>query len=213
MITVNYDVYLEAARAASSVDPAHDILHVERVVANAKRILAGEGGREEVVIPALMLHELFSYPKGHPQSKFSGDVCAEKARVVLESSGYPEDDLPLVLDCIANHSFSKGVVPDSLEGKIVQDADRLDAIGAIGIARMFATCAQMQRPFYQSEDPFCVNRPPDDKLYGMDHFYTKLLKLSDQMHTRTAREIALLRQEFMVQFLKQWGQELTYDYF
>lgn len=206
---MNYEPYLEAARAASSVDPAHDILHVERVVRNAQRIMEVEGGRPEIVIPAVLLHELFSYPKGHPDSKYSGDVCAERARVVLEAEGYPEEDLPLVLTCIRDHSFSKGVVPDFLEGKIVQDADRLDAIGAIGVARMFATCAEMQRPFYDNEDPFCEHRDANDKLYGMDHFYTKLLKLADRMHTDTARQMAAQRTEFMHQFLRQWKNELA----
>jgi uncharacterized protein len=208
---MDYSLYFEAARAASSADPAHDILHVERTLRNAERILQSEGGRAEIVIPAVLLHELFSYPKGHPDSKRSGDVCALKAQEILVESGYPEADMPLVLACIRDHSFSKGVVPDFLEGRIVQDADRLDAIGAIGIARLFATCAEMGRPFYHPNDAFCDERLPDDKMYGMDHFYTKLLKLETQMHTRTAREMARERTLFMRQFLKQWGIELALD--
>lgn len=206
---MTYEVYLEAARAASSTDPAHDILHVERVVQNARAILFQEGGREEIVLPAVILHELFSYPKGHPDSKRSGDVCALRAREVLESAGFPEKDMPLVLACIRDHSFSKGVVPDSLEGRIVQDADRLDALGAIGIARTFATCAEMGTPFYQAGDPFCEHRTPDDKSYGIDHFYTKLLRLAEDMHTQTARDMARERTDFIHGFLQQWRRELS----
>ena len=81
-------------------------------------------------------------------------------------------------------------MPETIEGKVLQDADRLDAIGAIGIARCFATCAEMRVPFYNPDDPFCGVREPDDKRWGLDHFYRKLLRIPDGLHTATARAIA-----------------------
>jgi uncharacterized protein len=106
------------------------------------------------------------------------------------------------------HPFSLGVVPTTIEAKVLQDADRLDAIGAIGIARCFATTSVMKRPFYNPEDPFCAKREPDDKSWGLDHFYRKLLRIQDQLHTETARTMARERTAFMQAFLDQLAREL-----
>lgn len=161
-----------------------------------------------MVLTAVLLHELFNYPKGHPLSSRSGEVCAERAAAVLLANGFPEPDQPLVLACIRDHSFSKGVRPETLEGQIVQDADRLDAVGAIGIARCFATSAEMRRPFYDPADPFCSQRPPDDKRWGVDHFYTKLLRIAERMNTPTGRRMAESRIAFMRVYLEQLRSEL-----
>jgi uncharacterized protein len=107
------------------------------------------------------------------------------------------------------HSFSRGLVPDTLEGKVLQDADRLDAIGAIGIARLFATSAAMRRPFYAEEDPFARAREPDDKQFGVDHFFRKLLRIRDGLHTETARAIAAERHDFMHAYLEQLAREIS----
>lgn len=201
--------YFDAAQSRSSTDPAHDYLHVQRVFHNAQLILAETPADADVVLVAVLLHELFNYPKGHPDSARSGDVCAEYAATLLEEHAFPVNKRDLVLDCIRNHSFSKGVVPSHWEGKIVQDADRLDSLGAIGIARCFATSQAMQRPFYHEFDPFAENRTPDDKQYGIDHFYVKLLKLADGMHTGLGRRLASDRTYFMRQYLAQLARELS----
>lgn len=193
---------------ARGAGPAHDFLHVLRVTENARRIGEAEGARLDIVLPAAMLHELFNYPKGHPESHRSGDVCAAHAEVVLRAEGCAAEQIERVCACIRDHAFSKGVVPSDLEGRVVQDADRLDAIGAIGIARCMATCSEMQRPFYQSQDPFCRNREPDDKAWGIDHFYKKLLRIPDTLHTATARALAAERAGAMHAFLSQLEREI-----
>jgi uncharacterized protein len=205
---MDFSPFVQAARDASSKDPAHDFLHVQRVVKNAQLILKDVPADAEVVIPAILLHELFNYPKSDPRSHLSGDICAERAGVILDECHYPPEKRHRVLDCIRFHSFSRGIVPDHIEGKIVQDADRLDAIGAIGIARLFATCAEMQRPFYNDSDPFGKHRELNDKAYGLDHFYTKLFKLADGMHTAVAKEIAFKRTEFMMEYIEQLKSEV-----
>lgn len=205
---VSLTPYIEVARSRAGDDPAHDFLHVTRVAGNATKILKHVTADEDVVMVAVWLHELFNYPKGHPLSHLSGDECAKEAAKVMEQFDFPVDKRAQVLDCIANHSFSKGVVPSSVEGKIVQDADRLDAIGAIGIARCFATCATMERPFYHPEDPLCEAREPDDKAYGVDHFYRKLLRIPDTLHTEAARVMAASRMQMMKDFLEQFKQEV-----
>jgi uncharacterized protein len=192
----------------AGVEPAHDALHVERVMASARRIADAEGADADVCVTAALLHELFNYPKNHPDSSRSGDVCAEHAATLLRAHGYDETFIEKVAYCIRVHSFSRGIQPETLEAKVLQDADRLDAIGAIGIARCFATSADMKRPFYAPDDPFCQAREPDDKQWGIDHFYRKLLRIGDGLHTPTARAIAAERIAFMRAFLDQLAREL-----
>lgn len=206
---MNYEPYWAIAKARAALDPAHDFLHVQRVFQNAERILQRERADETVVLPAILLHELFNYPKGHPDSSKSGDICAEHAGEVLAQLSFPVGKTDHVLACIRNHSFSKGITPDTIEGKIVQDADRLDAIGAIGIARCFASCAEMGRPFYDSDDPFARDRSPNDKEFGIDHFFMKLLRIADGLHTATAQTMASERTTFMKSFLQQLDRELS----
>jgi len=207
---VDYTPYWKAARQATELaEPAHDFLHVQRVHQNAMHILKDVVADEEIVRTAAILHELFNYPKNHPDSKHSGDRCAECANEVLVANGFPVEKLEGVLDAIRNHSFSKGVVPSAVEGKILQDADRLDAIGAIGIARCFATCADMKRPFYDTDDILCREREPNDKEFGVDHFYTKLLQIEAGLHTIAAADIARQRTIFMEQFLSKFAAEVT----
>jgi uncharacterized protein len=196
----------DIARARSGDGPAHDWAHVQRVAGLVRQIVAVEGGDLRVAEAAALLHELFNHPKGHPESHLSGERCAEEAEKVLRSLEWDEDSIARVAYCIRVHSFSRGIFPETLEAKILQDADRLDAIGAIGIARCFATCAEMKRPFYFPEDPFCERRAPDDKLWGVDHFYKKLLKI--EFHTAAARARAEERFAFIRTFLAQLAREI-----
>jgi uncharacterized protein len=193
----------QAARAAcEGRPPAHDWSHVLRVERVARQIAEAEGARVDVVVTAALLHELVNLPKHHPESHRSGDLCAEAALRLLGDSPIAED----VASCIRDHAFSKGAAPRTPEAAILQDADRLDAIGAIGIARCFATSTEMMRPFYADDDPFCRTRAPDDKQWGIDHFYRKLLRI--EFHTKTA---ALARERFamMRAFLDQLEREIT----
>jgi uncharacterized protein len=200
---------LARARAAGN-GPAHDFSHVRRVTESARRIAIAEGADLEIVVPAALLHELFNYPKNHPQSHLSGEVCAEQAALLLRAEHYPEHMIVAICDCIASHAFSRGIVPATLEGKVLQDADRLDAIGAIGVARCFATVGEMRLPFYDADDPFCRSREPDDKSWGLDHFYRKLLRIPDALHTPAARAIAADRVRLMTQFLAQLECEIMF---
>jgi uncharacterized protein len=198
----------EAQARVAEADPAHDFSHVLRVVASARAIATAEGADVDVATTSALLHELFNHPKGHPESHLSGDVCAEHAREVLAREGAAPAFALHVADAIRTHAFSRGLTPTTLEGKILQDADRLDAIGAIGIARCFATCATMKRPLYAPTDPLCRTRAPDDKLWGTDHFFTKLLRIPGQLHTATGRRMAEGRAEAMRAFLSELEREI-----
>ncbi|MEZ4409850.1 MAG: HD domain-containing protein [Polyangiales bacterium] len=197
-----------ARSRCSDVEPAHDFLHVSRVVANAERVARAVGADATVCHLAALLHELVNLPKSHPDSPRSGELCAVDARVALTAEGVDAATVEAVAYAIAVHPFSLGVTPDTLEAKVLQDADRLDAIGAIGVARCFASCASMGRPFYHPDDPLCEARAPDDKRWGVDHFYKKLLTIEEGMHTEAAREMARERTAFMRGFLARFGDEL-----
>lgn len=201
----------EAATLARGAEPAHDFFHVERVVGNALAVARGEDASEDVraaAATAALLHELFTLPKNHPDSARAGDRCAEKARELLDVEGAPKWLIDQVCAAIRDHSFSKGVVPDALPSRILQDADRLDALGAIGLARMWATCADMKRPFYAPEDPFCATRAPDDKRWGLDHVFKKLLVIPERLHTKTARALAEERVAFLRTYIAQLAREI-----
>ena len=201
---------LEASRAQNA-DPAHDILHVRRVARTARVLAQAEQANETVVVCAALLHELFSYPKNDPRSPQSGQECAQRAALVLQADGVDEDIRNAVAYCIAVHPFSLGVVPVTLEARILQDADRLDAIGAVGIARCFSSGAAMGRPFYEETDPFCFSRAPADKEWTLDHFFRKLLKLESGFHTQAARDMARERTNFLRIYLRQFANEIGSD--
>ena len=135
-----------AAARCIGIEPAHDYLHVRRVAESARRLAEAEGASRFIAVAAALLHELFNYPKGHPESHLSGEVCAEHAIAVLRREGCTEPAVTPIAYAIRVHPFSLGITPDTLEARVLQDADRLDSIGAIGIARCFATSADMKRP-------------------------------------------------------------------
>ena len=199
----------EIARAAArTAEAAHDFGHVRRVAVSARAIAEAEGADLDIVLSAALLHELVSLPKDHPDSPRSGYLCAELAADMLQKEGYSIERVEAVAYCIRVHPFSLGVVPETLEAKVLQDADRLDALGAIGIARCFAVGAALGRPFYDPDDPFCRGREPDDKHWTLDHFGRKLLRLPETLHTPSGREIARGRATFLEAFLRQLEQEI-----
>ena len=208
LIWARLDAVAAEASRAQNADPAHDILHVRRVVRTAQHISQAENANENISVCAALLHELFSYSKSDVRSPLSGQECARRARMVLANEGVGETESAAIGYAIAVHPFSLGVLPETTEARILQDADRLDAIGAVGIARCFSSGAAMGRPFYEETDPFCQARPPNDKEYTLDHFYRKLLRLEDGFHTDTAREMARTRTVFLRDFLQQFAHEI-----
>lgn len=189
-------------------DPGHGPAHLERVVATALRLAAEEGARAEVVLPAAWLHDCVHVAKDSPDRARASRLAADRALRFLESSGYPSPILPEVRHAIEAHSYSAGIAPQTTEAKVVQDADRLDALGAIGLARCIAVGAALGRPVYEPRDPFCRARAPDDLGASVDHFYTKLLKLAGTMQTPAGRREAERRTAFLRAFLAQLESEI-----
>ena len=189
-------------------DLAHDILHVQRVVKLATQLAESEQAELNVVLPAAWLHDCLSYPKNHALRSLSSLHAADKAIIFLRSIDYPEQYLLAIHHAISAHSVSGGIDAESLEAKIVQDADRLDALGAIGVARCIQVSSQLQRPLYSAVDAFAEQRVLDDQQFTIDHFYTKLLTLAHSMHTDMAKKIALQRTDWMEGYLQQLALEI-----
>ena len=189
-------------------DSAHDFDHIMRVYKNAQQIIKKEKVNETLVLSAVLLHDIASFPKSDKRSKNSSIESAKKAKTILKKYDFTSDEITIVCDAISEHSFSQKKIPKTIEGKILQDADRLDALGAIGIARVFATGGSLRRQFYNLDDPFCKKRIPDDKIWTLDHFFEKLLKLEFLMNTNSGKIEAKKRTKILKDFLKQLKHEI-----
>lgn len=173
----------------------HDFDHTMRVYRMAIRIAEEENADTEGVALAALLHDV-------DDRKLSPETCRNKDRAVafLRENGVAEERIALIVQIISEISFSSGVgKPSTLEGCCVQDADRLDALGAIGIARTFAFGGSRGRRIH---DPEGV-----DKTTSIQHFYDKLLLLKDLMNTDTGRKMADHRDTFLRQFLSEFYGE------
>ena len=188
----------------------HDWFHIERVWKNAQNIAKGEQCDQEIVALAALLHDI-------ADSKFhSGDetVGPQVARNWLVSKGYPKEKLEHVIAIIENVSY-KGCHNErnhsSIELNVVQDADRLDAMGAIGIARTFNYGGFKNRTIYDQDIAPNLNMSKEEYKMStaptINHFYEKLLLLIELMNTATGKEIALERHRFMETFLDQFYAE------
>jgi len=189
-------------------DSAHDFAHIMRVYKNAQMICKKERVNEKLVLSAVLLHDIVSYPKSDKRSKLSSIQSAEKSKKILKKFNFSSEEIQIISDAIRDHSFSQNKIPTTIVGKILQDADRLDALGAIGIARVFAVGGSEKRPFYNVKDPFCKNRTPDDKIWTLDHFYQKLLKLEYLMNTKSGKIEAKKRTKILNNFLNQLKNEI-----
>lgn len=202
-------LFVERLETHSVPDAAHDLEHIRRVVANARRLTLAEGADWEVVMPAAWLHDCVIVPKSSPDRAMASRLAAEQARGWLETQHWPHGKLDEIAHAIEAHSFSAGIPPRTREAKVLQDADRLDALGAVGLARTLMLGATLQREFYHPVDPFCQSREPDDSLYTLDHLYCKLLKLESTMRTSAGKQEAIRRTAFLHEFLAQLKAELS----
>lgn len=171
-------------------DGAHDQAHLLRVWRNAELILAVEGGDTEILLAACLLHDSVWVDKQSPERSRASRLAALKAENVLSDLGWATDQIQRTSHAIEAHSFSAQVSPGSLEARILQDADRLDAIGFIGVARCMYIAGMHNASLYHISDPAASNRDHDDGTYALDHFRTKLFKLCDNFRTPTGQKMA-----------------------
>jgi len=195
-------------------EAGHDWFHIERVWKLSKKIAKHEECNQEVVELSALLHDIAD-PKFH-----NGDetLALKISRGFLEGQNAPEDVIEQVLFVIKNISFkNRGEAPKDLpvELKIVQDADRIDAIGAIGIGRTFNFGGFKNNPMYHPDIQPSLNMSKEEykKSNGttINHFYEKLLLLKDLMNTDAGKKIAEERHDFMLRFLDQFYKEWNVD--
>ncbi|HHF3108330.1 TPA: HD domain-containing protein [Vibrio diabolicus] len=201
--------FFEFMQQEMQVDAAHDISHVQRVVNTAKKLAVEEGADLSIVLPAAYLHDCFTYPKDHPNRKQSSIIAAKKAVAFLESIDYPQQYHDAIAHAIEAHSFSANIRPNTLEAKVVQDADRLDALGAIGVTRCIQVSTEFDAQLYDDKDIFAQQRELDDKQFTLDHFQAKLFKIAETMNTESARREAQKRKAFMQAYIEQLHYEVT----
>jgi uncharacterized protein len=167
-----------------------------------------EGADMQVLLLAALLHDVGSEKKNITKQGESDDPGKRTVGAFLEAVDLEDAAKDQVQYAVDVHRFSKGIVPVTLEAKILQDADRLDAIGAIGIARVFLTGGVLGRELCSPDDPFCRAREPDDAKWNLDHFYKKLLKLEAGMHTKSAKRLAAGRTAVLRRYLHDLESEI-----
>jgi uncharacterized protein len=194
--------------AAAGDDGSHDLAHILRVFKNAFRIQAEEGGDGRLLAASVLLHDCVAVEKNSPHRAKASALAAEKASAILKGLGWHGADIEAAAHAITAHSFSAKVAPETLEAKILQDADRLDAIGMVGAARCFYIAGRMGSGLYDPFDPTAAGRSYDDKRFAIDHFQTKLFKLADGFQTETGRRLAAARDRSLRDFLAAFMDEI-----
>jgi len=190
-------------------DAAHDIGHIMRVVKNVMYLTDIEQSNSLITLPSAWLHDCVAVAKDSPLRAQGSNMAAEAATKFLAGTAYPEELLPEVFHAIEAHSYTANIPTRTLEAAVVQDADRLDSLGAIGIARCLLVGGRLNRPLCNNEDPFCEGRDPDDGQFTIDHFYAKLFKLPATMKTDAGRKEAQRRAGIMRRFLDDLRKEIT----
>lgn len=191
-----------------SDDGAHDLAHLQRVWHNVRTLHEEEGGDLEVLLAAVLLHDCVAVEKNSPLRSQASRLAAEKASSVLAEQNWPSDKIASVAHAIEAHSFSANITPLTLEAKIVQDADRLDSLGMLGVARTFYIAGRMGSALYDPQDPQAKHRNYDDKRFCLDHFQTKLLHLADGFQTVAGQRLAQIRHERLKGFMEQFMEEI-----
>lgn len=214
---MNKDLILEKTRSfvkdkLYGEGSGHDWYHIERVVNLANHIGRKENGDLFIIEMTALLHDIddWKFSKGT-------ETNTTVTETFLKSQNISQEIIDKIITIIRTMSFKGGVVDstqNTLEGMIVQDADRLDAIGAIGIARTFAYGGSKHRPIYDPTikpiDFTSLEEVKNAENHTINHFYEKLLKLKDLMNTKTAKEIAQERHDFMENFLKEFYKEWNF---
>ncbi len=204
-----------AAQFYTDDDPVHDFAHVLRVLALAERLAELEGADREIVRTAVLLHDISRTGDDNHNQGFALRVAqeedhamsaAQRARALMKDSA-PEF-VGAVAHAIEAHRYRNAVVPQTIEAKVVFDADKLDAIGAIGIARAFAYAGGKNMPLWGRVSPDYEPGNSDELHTPLHEFHVKLQKIKDNLYTRSGRALAESRHAFMVAFIEQINSEV-----
>ncbi len=202
-------VFDEKARTIYTPDdPGHDYSHILRVLKTAVALAKEEGADLNIVVPAAYFHDYINPPKKDPRAKQASVLSADAAAEFLLSVDYPKEYIEGIKHAIAAHSFSAGITPETIEAKVLQDADRIDGLGAIGVARWIAVSTRMHTPIYDIDDPWAENREYNGRNFALDHLPEKIFKLAGMMNTKSATKEAKKREQFFYKFVEQIKLEI-----
>ena len=215
MSNLHDSIYYLVKERFSDLEGSHDWLHIERVYKMATYIQSQEGGPLETIQLAALLHDISDH-KYNGGDFNAGSSVAEELLINHGASALLAQE---VAEIISKISFKGALVEDKkdhLALSIVRDADRLDAIGAIGIARAFSYGGSRNRPLFSPEVNPTLHSSQEDyfksKSHTVNHFYEKLLLLKDRMETNTAKKIAAKRHDLMLDFIDAFKQEWELDF-
>lgn len=188
-------------------DGGHDWGHLSRVLRHAYDISDGRTDVDlEVLTAAVLFHDVVNLPKDHPERSTGSARSADVARGYFD---FDDKRSAVLQDAIECHSFSAGKTPETREGAILRDSDRLESLGALGIARVFYVSGLMNGHLFHAEDPFATDRTLDDVSYALDHFYKKVLKLEATMLTDAGKKRARDYTQFVEVFLERLSSEIS----
>lgn len=191
-------------------DGSHDMSHILRVWRSAAAIARSEPTCDiQVVVAAVILHDCVAVEKNSPLRAQASRLAAARARDIVAALDWAANRIAALVHAIEAHSFSSGIVPNTLEAQILQDADRLDAIGAIGIARCFYVAGRMGSALYDPDDFDATRRTVDDRRYAIDHFKAKLFPVVDGFRTNAGRAMAAERAAVMQRFVEAFRSEVA----
>jgi uncharacterized protein len=200
---------LLAASGNTGDDGSHDLSHLLRVARNAMEIAAAEPATDRhILIAALVLHDCVEVEKNSPLRSQASRLSATRARAILAGLAWEQQTIDRVAHAIEAHSFSANIPPKTLEARIVQDADRLDAIGAIGIARCFYVAGRMGSRLYDPTNPSGTGRDLNDAAFALDHFAAKLFRIAGNFKTKSGQALADARTATMRTFVATMLNEI-----
>jgi len=190
----------------------HEIHHTERVYNVAVTIAKDEGADLDVIRAAALLHDIARLKESKKEIEDHADEGSKMAEEILSKSTFPKEKIKDVVYTIKVHRNSHKINPTTKEAKILQDADRLDCLGAIIVGRVFSFDGQYGVPIYDPKIPPKENYTPYGDSSGINHFYEKVFKLKPEtFHTKKAKELAKKRyefaKEFVEEFIKEWNGE------
>lgn len=194
----------ETTIAHSSSDGAHDIGHLRRVWANFQEL--AEGGERVCFLTGLAasyFHDFVHVPKDSPNRAAASTFAARKSISELKKLEFPNRKLENVFHCIEAHSYSANIQANSIEAMLLSDADKLDALGEIGLARLFFTAGAIDSMLFHPQEPIPSIRPIDEKAYAVDHFFAKLQHLDARMYTERGQQEARRRIQRMDSFIRE----------
>jgi uncharacterized protein len=201
----------KARRYYAASDPVHDFDHILRVLALVERIGALEGADMEILRTATLLHDASGATPGEAGRQEHHLASAEVARAVLAEEGWPPDRVEAVLHCIRAHRFRSTEAPQSLEARILFDCDKLDVLGAIGVARVVAYAALAGEPLTgEPSEKFRTTRQkePGEPHTPYHEFLFKLSRVKDQLHLASTRALAEARHQYLAEYFERLAHEV-----